>query len=103
MPIEDVLDDGEAESGAATFATAFHIDSIEAFGKARDRFARNAFAFILDRDKNLSRAAAFAFGGGAPEADAHLALVASVLDRVVTEILEQLGELILVADVEMRF
>src|SRR6185295_19551611 len=102
MPVEDVLDDGEAESRAATFATAFNVDPIEAFGKARDRFARNAFAFILDRDKNLSGATTFASGGGAPEAHAHLALVAAVFDRVVNEVLKHLGQFVLVTDDEMR-
>ena len=55
MPVEDVLDDGKAEPGAAALAAALDVDAIESLGQPRNCLARDAFALILDGDKDLAR------------------------------------------------
>src|SRR3954470_13910504 len=41
---DDMLDDGEAEAGAAERAAAARIDPVEAFGEAGQRLGGDAFA-----------------------------------------------------------
>src|SRR5262245_40484302 len=91
MTIEDVLDDRETETGTATLAAAFDIDTVEPLGEPRDCLARNTFPLVLDSDEDLS-ALTPASGFDAPEADAHGALLVSVFDRVVDKVLEHLGQ-----------
>ena len=42
----DMLDDGEAEAGAADRAAAARIDAVEALGEARDMVGRDALALV---------------------------------------------------------
>ena len=46
MAVEDVLDDREAEPGAAQFARAGGVDAVEALGQARQVLAGNALALV---------------------------------------------------------
>ena len=46
MAGEDVLDDGEAEAGAALGAALAGVDAVEAFGQARQMFGRDAAAVV---------------------------------------------------------
>ena len=46
MAVDDVLDDGEAEAGAAQLARARGIDAIEALGEPRQMVGRNAVALV---------------------------------------------------------
>ena len=50
MAVDDVLDDGEAEPGAAQLARAGGIDAVEALGQARQMLARDAVAVVAHRD-----------------------------------------------------
>ena len=69
MTIDNVLNDGEAQPGAATFAAPPHIDPVEALGQPGDRFAGYSLAFILHGNENLARA--FASGGRGAAAEVH--------------------------------
>ena len=48
-----MLDNGEAQPGAATFTRAATVNSIEAFGQARDVFGLDADAAVLHRKHTL--------------------------------------------------
>ena len=50
VAVEGVLDDGEAEAGAAGFTGTAAIDPIEAFGQARDVLRLDADARVLNRE-----------------------------------------------------
>jgi len=50
MKLHDVLDDREAEPGAAEFAGARTIDAVKALGEPRDVGPRDAFAGVGDRE-----------------------------------------------------
>src|SRR6185437_7483900 len=54
----DVLDDGEAEPGAAQLARAGGIDAVEALGEPRQVLARDALAMVADGDGKRRRALA---------------------------------------------
>ena len=56
VAVDDMLDDGEAQPGAADRPRARRIDAVEPFGQARDVLAWDALALVLDRDAD---------GGGA--------------------------------------
>ena len=49
VAIENVFDDRQAETGATTLSRSPGVDAIEAFGKARQVFCRDAFAIVADR------------------------------------------------------
>ena len=51
MAVDDMLDDGEAEAGAAELARARGIDAIEALGEPRQMVGRNAVALVADGDR----------------------------------------------------
>src|SRR5579885_1739385 len=55
MVVDDVLDDGEAEAGAAQFARAPGIDAVEALGEPRQMLARDALAVIAHADGERRR------------------------------------------------
>src|SRR5262245_4470887 len=97
MTIEDVLHDRKPETRTAALAAAFDIDAIDTLGQPRDRFARDAFAFVLDGDEDLP-ALASASRLDAAELHPHGAFFATVFDRVVDQILEDLRKLVAVAD-----
>ncbi len=48
MAVDDVLDDGEAQPGAADGAGAALVDPVEALGQPGDVFARDPGAVIGD-------------------------------------------------------
>ena len=98
MAIEDMLDDGQPQSGAAAFPTALHIDTIKTLGQARDRLAGDSLPVILDGSENLSQRIAPALAGRAPEMDAHRTALAAIFDRVVDQVLEHLDQLVAIAD-----
>ena len=51
MPLDDMLDDRQAQPGAAGIAAARGIDPIEALGQARQMFWRDAFAGVAHRQQ----------------------------------------------------
>ena len=55
---DDVLDDGEAEAGAAEARAARRVDPVEALGQARQVLAGDALALVDDRDRRQRRAPA---------------------------------------------
>ena len=66
MAVDDVLDDGQPEPGAAPLPAALHIHPVEALGQARDGLARDALAVVAHRDRH-QRAATGAAGSGYPD------------------------------------
>ncbi|MNY25378.1 hypothetical protein D3C86_1591550 [compost metagenome] len=69
-----MLDDGQAQAGAAGVAGATGVDPVEAFGQAWQVLGLDARAAVLHREVR----ALFV----APPADVDLAFVGAVLDRV---------------------
>ena len=53
--LDDVLDDGQAEAGAAELARARLVDAVEALGQARQILRRHADAGVLDRELDVAR------------------------------------------------
>src|SRR5690242_11906163 len=58
MVADDMLDDGEAEPGAAQLARAGGIDAVEALGQPRQVLARDALAVVAHGDGKRRRALA---------------------------------------------
>ena len=58
MAVDDVLDDGEAEAGAAELARARGVDAVETLGESRQMGGRNAVALVADGDGNAAPPAA---------------------------------------------
>ena len=58
MPLDDVLDDGEAKPGAAHSPRAQRIDSVETFGQPRQVFSGDTFRQIGHRQPHDRRFAA---------------------------------------------
>src|SRR3546814_19572220 len=54
VAVEDVLDDGEAESGAAERAAPRGVDPVESLGQTRQMLARYTFAMVADDDRDHS-------------------------------------------------
>ena len=52
---EDVLDDGEAEAGAAMLAAGLDVDPVEALGQARQVLLGDARAEVADRRRPARR------------------------------------------------
>src|SRR5882762_5062632 len=95
VAIDDVLDDREAQPGSAHRPRAGGIDAIEPLGQPRQVLAPDALTVIAHGDSNERR------GGAAPLEPCrdfdHRAFVA-VFDRVIEEVLEDLGELVRFAE-----
>ena len=101
MVVEDVLDDRQAEPGAAHLARAGGVDPVKSLGQPWQVLARYALALIAHgyRHRRIFGTAASAgrpqpgrgpdvdFGSGAP-----------VFDRVVDEVLEDLGQFVAIAE-----
>src|SRR5690242_19665843 len=62
VAIDDVLDDGEAEPGAAHRARASRVDAVEALGEARNVLPRDALATVAHGDSDMRAAAGPALG-----------------------------------------
>ena len=90
MPLDDVLDDGEAEAGAADRAAAPRIDAVESLGQPRDVLGRDAVAFVADRQPHHAV-------GIAPQLDRDGRARAAVFHRVADQIVQRLAQLDAVA------
>src|SRR5918992_5170598 len=94
---QDVLDDGEAEAGAAEVTRARRVDPEEPLGDPRQMFARDAGAVIAHRDAH-GRAAGQRPGAGGRcvetiGRDLDRLASAAVFDGVVDQVGEQLDDL----------
>src|SRR5258708_9571253 len=87
VAVDDMLDDGEAESGAAQGARARRVDAIETLGQPGQVLAPDAFAVVAHRDGDRRRRAAAL---GEPGDDVDRRALAAVFDGVVDEVLEDL-------------
>ncbi len=84
--LDDVLDDGQAQTGASLLPRSGGVDTVEALEDARERLLGNARTVIDDRDfDGIPRG--IETGG-----DGDVALGAAVLDGVVDEVDEHLLE-----------
>src|SRR5450759_2081305 len=81
--LNDVLDDGEAESRAALFARARLIDAIEALKDSFEGFRRDARAVILYEDFHLAAVLSTSANG-------HRAIGAAIFDGVINQIAQHL-------------
>ncbi len=95
MAVHDVLDDGQAQPGAALLAARGGVDAIEALGEARQVLGCDTRAVVGDarphaRITDPARRIA---------ADAHLdgAVLAPILDGVLDQVLQHLDDLLAVA------
>src|SRR5712691_7135248 len=99
MAVEDVLDEREAEAGAALGATVADVDAVEPFGQARQMLAGDAGTVIAYRNAGL----ASGLGRIRPlERDLDPLAGAAVLEGVLDQVLEHPGELVAVAGHEQR-
>ena len=55
MALDDMLDDGEAEPGAARIAAARGIDAVEALGQAREMVGGDAVAMVAHDQQRRAR------------------------------------------------
>src|SRR3569623_401176 len=93
MPIEDMLDDGEAEAGHLLLAAVLGIDAIEPLGEAGYVFSLDTGAVVSD-GYGIVVAGAAGYRG---QRHIHPAAAAAVLDGIVDEVFEDLIELVAVA------
>ena len=95
VAVEDVLDDREAEAGAALLPACRHVDAVEALGEPRQVLRGDAGPVVDHVDPEAA--------GPAerrrlpPHADLDLAAATAVLDGVLHQVLEHLGQLVVVA------
>src|ERR1700741_3618959 len=82
MAVDDVLDDGEAEPGAAPLPAALHVHAIEALGQARHRGLGDALAVVADAGDEHRLGSASGAGGAELEAHPDMSALAAVFDRV---------------------
>src|SRR6185436_9469108 len=85
-----MLDDGEAEPGAADLAAAAGIDPVEALGQPRDMLGGDALAPVDHAEADQLRPAIL-------EPDPDRRLRAAIFERVDDQIGEHLRELVAVA------
>src|ERR1700733_11062430 len=78
MPVEDVLDDGQAQPGAAQLPRSGVVDAIETFGQARQMLAWDALSLIAHGDPRKPAA-------GTIRRNPHRALRLPVFDRIVDQ------------------
>src|SRR5437879_845837 len=91
VAVDDVLDDGEAQPGATQLARARGVDAVEALGEPRQMVGGDAVALVADGDGDPALA-------GRTRHHAHRGGGLGVLQRVVDQVLEHDGELVIVAD-----
>ena len=87
---EDVLDDGQAESGSALIARSALVDPIEAFGEARQMLLRDANAVVRDAERDLVGGMGLGLEGDGPAR-------VGVFDGVVDEVDEHASDAVRVA------
>ena len=98
MAVDDVLDDGEAEAGAADGARARRVDPVEALGQARQMHARNPWAVVAHRERHAGAAPPLPPARAvAPQRDRDPPAFAAVLHRVVEQVGDHLGKLVRIA------
>ena len=85
MPLDDMLDDGEAQARTADAPAAPRIDAVEAFGQAGQMAGGDAFAAVGDAQTH--------HGAVAVQLDAHRRLGLAVLHRVADQIVQHLRQL----------
>src|SRR5688572_19720579 len=90
MARERMLHDGEAKAGAAGFARAAAVDTIEALRQARQMLRRYADAGILDAERS-------ALGQVAPD-DAHFPVARGVADGIRDQVAQSARDLALGAE-----
>ena len=56
VAIDDVFDDGQSQPGAAHGARAARVDTVKAFGQARNYLKGDAVALVAHRDDDASPA-----------------------------------------------
>src|SRR5471032_857186 len=95
VTIDNVLDDGETETGPPHGARSRRVDAIEALGQPRQVLAPDALAMVADGngDEWRARAASIEPGG-----DLDRRPVVPVFDRIVEQVLENLGQLVGLAE-----
>src|SRR5437868_6031514 len=54
VPLDDMLDDGEAEPGAAAVAATRGVDAVEALGQARQVLRRDSLAAVGDGELDMA-------------------------------------------------
>ena len=54
MAVDDVLDDGQAQAGAALFPAALDVHPVEPLGQAGNGARRDAFAVVAHRGEDLA-------------------------------------------------
>src|SRR5215470_13782071 len=94
MPVEDVLDDSEPQSGAPLLAACRHADAIEPLGQAGEVLWRDAWAVVRHRGDEAGRAPTT--GRLTPNADHYAPAVPAVLDGVLHKVLEHLYDFVAV-------
>src|SRR5215470_5281232 len=94
MPVEDVLDDREPQTGTPLFAACRHADAIEPLGQPGEVLWGDARAVVRHGGDEAGRAATT--GRLAPNADHYAPAMPAVLDGVLHEVLEHLHDFVAV-------
>src|SRR5438270_3725017 len=89
MAVENMLDDGKAEAGAAAGAALLDIDAVKAFGEARKVLLGDAWTVIANSEL-MEALDALAFNLDEPAR-------ACIFDRILDKVLHHLDELVPVA------
>src|SRR5205085_5432068 len=95
MAVEDVLDDGEPQTGAALLPARRHADPIEPLGEAGQMLWSDAGPVIRHRGDEAGRAPAA--GRLARDCNIDAPTRLAVLDGVLHQVLEHLDDLVAVA------
>src|SRR5215472_7362852 len=94
MAVEDVLDDGEPQTGAALLAARRYADAIEPLGEPGKMLGRDARSVVRHSGNEAGRAAAAC--RLAANADLDAPTVLAVLDGVLHQVLEHLHDFVAV-------
>src|SRR5690348_6975289 len=95
MAIKDVLDDGEAETGAALFAARSDIDAVEALGQPREMLGRDTRSLVDHGDGVAADLASERWD--VLGLDANDTSPVAVFEGVLYEVLEYLHQLVAIA------
>ncbi len=89
MPVDDVFHDGKPKPGSPSFARPGGVHPVKSFRQTMQVFAGNPFAIILNRDPQrvaVNR-----------RLDLHGAAMPPILDGVLHQIAQNLGDLVRIA------
>src|SRR5262245_16741572 len=95
VPVEDVLDNGEPQTGAAFLTARRHANAIESLGEPGQVLWRDARPVVRHGGNEAGRAATTC--RLAPNADLYAPAVPAVLDGVLHQVLEHLHNFVAVA------